>query len=86
MEGSQKTASCRFATRHAFVLHVYPIDGRLVSFAQLHEFTPSPKSLRPTFNPVLFFGGILGLVYPLPLLDDLLLTGVPVASDARIRY
>ena len=64
-------------------LHVHPVDGCLVSLTQLHGFTPSLKSLHMTF-PILPFSDVLSLVYSFPLLDDLLLTGIPMASDTKV--
>jgi hypothetical protein len=64
-------------------LHVHTVGGSPISLAHLHGFTPSLKSLRMTFaiGPL---SDILNLVYSFPLLDDLLLTGIPVASDAEV--
>ena len=64
-------------------LHVHTVDGSPISLAHLHGFAPSLKSLRMTF-PKVPLSDILNLVYSFPLLDDLLLAGIPVASDVEV--
>ena len=65
------------------ILHVHSTDGLPISLTQLHGFTPSLKSLHMTF-PSVPFSDILDLVYSFPLLDNLLLTGLPMASDVKV--
>jgi len=63
------------------VLHVHVADGRVVSLAQLHGFTPFLKSLLVTFPVRLPPTDILNLVCSFPLLDDLLLIGSFIGFD-----
>jgi len=64
-------------------LHVHPANGYLISLTQLHGFTPFLKSLHMTF-PILPSSDVLSLVHSFPILDDLLLTGIPMASDTKV--
>ena len=66
------------------VLHVHPVGESFVSLAQFHGFTPFLKSLRMAFHK-LSLSDVLNLVCSFPLLDDLLLTGIPMASDAKVE-
>ena len=72
-----------FCNVTCLVLHVHPVGGSFISLAQLHGFTPCLKYLRMVFRE-LPLSDVLNLVYSFPLLDDLLLTGIPMASDAKV--